>query len=254
MARTLVGALLTVAVLAGCGGSSSKDPATSADATQDAVKTDTPSDGEAKSSEGGETAEKTDSGSDAPAEKPKAPAKQESEFETLARDIVKSGGRRIGFSAAKKMFAVPSEKRTETNFGIDVMFHGEDGAGRDPMRICQPGECEEHMNEKLDELLPKLAQKLEADGYVNVRGIGWPDGRDELEVSSLGMKLKFRNGRIEGLKEGKPPVIFQTMGGRLDVSEIKAIYIIADSKLMGLFGKPSRPSGVVQTFYVLKMP
>lgn len=255
MARTLAAVLLTFALLPGCGGSSSKDPETSADANKDAAKTETPADSEAKPSEGGETAEKTEGGEEAtPEAKPKEPVKQASEAETLARDIVKSGGRRIGFSATKKMFAVPNEKRTETNFGLDVFFYGDDGANRDPMRVCQPGECEEHMNEKLDEMLPKLVQKLEEGGFVNVRGIGWPDGRDELEVSSLGMKLKFRNGRIEGLKEGKPPVVFQVAGGRLDVSEIKAIYLIQDSKLMGLFGKPSRPAGVVQTFYVLKMP
>lgn len=256
MVRSVASVFVTFALLAGCGGSST-DPATPDDVKKDdaAAKSDAPADAEAKAESGGDTTETTDGNPQPVADaKPKEPAKTASEAETLARDIVKTSGRRIGFSAAKKMFAVPNEKRTETNFGIDVFFYGDDGANRDPIRICQPGECEEHMNEKLDELLPKIVQKLEEGGYVNVRGIGWPDGRDELEVSTLGMKLKFRNGRLEGLREGKPPVVFQVAGGRLDVSEIKAIYLPSDSKLMGLFGKPSRPSGVVQTFYVLKIP
>jgi hypothetical protein len=256
MARSFAAVLVTFALLSGCGGSS-KDPATQEDAKKDdaAAKSDASGDSEAKTADNADAEGKTEGTSEGSADaKPKEPAKAESETETLARDIVKSGGRRIGFSASKKMFAVPNEKRTETNFGIDVFFYGDDGASRDPMRVCQPGECEEHMTERLVEVIPKLVQKLDEGGYVNVRGIGWPDNRDELEVSSLGMKLKFKNGRLEGLREGKPPVVFQVAGGRLDISEIKAIYLPADSKLMGLFGKPSRATGVVQAFYVLKIP
>lgn len=255
MTRSLVAVLVSVGLLSGCGGSS-KDPATSDDAKKEdtAVKNDTPTDTEAKA-EGGDGEAKSGGSSDAPADtKPKEPAKPASETETLARDIVKGGGRRIGFSASKKMFAVPNEKRTETNFGLDVFFYGDDGANRDPIRVCQPGECEEHLSEKLDEVLPKIVQKLDEGGYVSVRGIGWPDGKDELEVSSLGMKLKFKSGRLEGLREGKPAVAFQVAGGRLDVSEIKAIYLPNDSKLMGLFGKSARATGSVQQFYVLKIP
>jgi hypothetical protein len=256
MTRSLFAVLVSSVLIAGCGGGSAKDPATADEVTKDdsAAKSDStgdteakadPAAGEAKPEGGGETSGDT---------KLKQPAKAESETETLARDIVKGGGRRIGFSATKKMFAVPNEKRTETNFGLDVFFYGEDGANRDPIRVCQMGECEEHLSEKLDEVLPKIVQKLDEGSYVSVRGIGWPDGRDELEVSSLGMKLKFKSGRLEGLREGKPAVQFQVAGGRLDIAEIKAIYIPTDSKMMGLFGKPSRATGSVQSFYVLKIP
>lgn len=257
MVRSLSAVLVSCVLLSGCGGSA-KDPATSEDAKKDdaAAKTDTSTDTSAKTEGGGEGETKPEGNTQTPAAdaKPKEPAKAASETETLARDVVKGGGRRIGFSAAKKMFAVPNEKRTETNFGLDVFFYGEDGANRDPIRVCQMGECEEHLSEKLDEVLPKIVQKLDEGQYVSVRGIGWPDGKDELEVSSLGMKLKFKGGRLEGLREGKPAVNFQVAGGRLDVSEIKAIYLPTDSKLMGLFGKPSRPNGAVQAFYVLKIP
>lgn len=255
MTRALLAVFVTFVLLSGCGGSS-KDPATSDDAKKDSTagNSDASGDSNAKA-EGGDTEAKSEGTSDTPTDaKPKEAAKTMSETETLARDVVKGGGRRIGFSAAKKMFAVPNEKRNETNFGLDVFFYGEDGANRDPIRVCQLGECEEHMNEKLDEVLPKIIQKLDEGGYVSVRGIGWPDGRDELEVSSLGMKLKFKSGRLEGLREGKPAVAFQVAGGRLDIAEIKAIYIPTDSKIMGLFGKPSRPNGSVQSFYVLKIP
>lgn len=255
MTRSLVAVLVSFALFTGCGGSSG-DPATADDAKKnDAAKSDMPGEGETKSEGGGEGEAKSEGGGAGSTDaKPKEPAKTASETETLARDIVKGGGRRIGFSAAKKMFAVPNEKRTETNFGLDVFFYGEDGANRDPIRVCQPGECEEHMSEKLDEVLPKIIQKLDEGQYVSVRGIGWPEGKDELEVSSLGMKLKFKSGRLEGLREGKPAVAFQVAGGRLDVAEIKAIYLPTDSKIMGLFGKPSRATGSVQSFYVLKIP
>lgn len=258
MARSLFAVLVSFVLISGCGGGSAKDPATGDDAKKDdaAGKSDSAGDTEAKpEGEGGDTEAKPDGNTATSADtKPKEPAKAASETETLARDIVKGGGRRIGFSASKKLFAVPNEKRNETNFGLDVFFFGDDGANRDPIRVCQMGECEEHLSEKLDEVLPKIMQKLDEGGFVSVRGIGWPDGRDELEVSSLGMKLKFKSGRLEGLREGKPAVTFQVAGGRLDVSEIKAIYLPTDSKMMGLFGKPSRPTGTVQVFYVLKIP
>ncbi len=255
MARSLVAVLVSFVLLSGCGGSA-KDPATGDDAKKDdaAVKSDTPGDSEVKT-EGGAAEAKSDGSTAAPGDtKPKEPAKAMSETETLARDIVKGGGRRIGFSAAKKLFAVPNEKRNETNFGLDVFFYGDDGANRDPIRVCQMGECEENLTEKLDEVLPKIMQKLDEGSYVSVRAIGWPNGGDELEVSSLGMKLKFKGGRLEGHREGKPAVTFQVAGGRLDISEIKAIYLPTDSKMMGLFGKPSRATGSVQSFYVLKIP
>jgi hypothetical protein len=256
MARSLVAVLVSFVVLSGCGGGSSKDPATADDTKKDdAASTKDTAGGTDKPAGGGEADAKSDGNTDAAADsKPKEPAKATSEVETLARDIVKGGGRRIGFSAAKKMFAVPNEKRTETNFGLDVFFYGEDGANRDPIRVCQMGECEEHLSEKLDEVLPKIIEKLNDGSYVSVRGIGWPDNKDELEVSSLGMKLKFKNGRLEGLREGKPAVNFAVAGGRLDVSEIKAIYLPTDSKMMGLFGKPSRSTGSLQSFFVLKIP
>lgn len=256
MARSLFAVLVSFVLISGCGGGSAKDPATADDAKKDdaAGSTNTAGTTEAKS-EGGDTEAKSDGNTAGSGDsKPAEPAKAESETETLAREIVKGGGRRIGFSATKKMFAVPNEKRNETNFGLDVFFYGDDGANRDPIRVCQMGECEEHLNEKLPEVLPKIIQKLDEGSYVSVRGIGWPDGRDELEVSSLGMKLKFKGGRLEGLREGKPAVTFQVAGGRLDISEIKAIYLPTDSKMMGLFGKPSKPTGAVQAFYVLKIP
>jgi hypothetical protein len=256
MTRSLFAVLVSSALIVSCGGGASKDPATADEANKDdtGVKSDSPGDTEAKADPGEGEAKPAGGGEASGDTKPKQPAKAESETETLARDIVKGGGRRIGFSASKKLFAVPNEKRTETNFGLDVFFYGEDGANRDPIRVCQMGECEEHLSEKLDEVLPKIVQKLDEGSYVSVRGIGWPDGRDELEVSSLGMKLKFKSGRLEGLREGKPAVQFQVAGGRLDIAEIKAIYIPTDSKMMGLFGKPSRATGSVQSFYVLKIP
>ena len=112
---------------------------------------------------------------------------------------------------------------------------------------------QEHFDEKLTELLPKLAQKVEEGGFVAIRSIGWPDNRDELDVSSLGMKLKWSKGKIEGVKEGQKPVAFTTQGGKLDISALKAIYVVPDAKLLGVFGTPAKP-GFVQAFHVVKVP
>jgi hypothetical protein len=254
MLRSLPAFALALASLTACG--PSKEPETPAGGEQTAADTAGGA-GDAKPTEttGGDEAKPAGGEGDKTAEAaPKEPAKAASEAETLARDLVKSGGRRIGWSATKKMFAVPNEKRTGESFSIEILFYGEDGNSRDPMRICQPGECEERLDEILKELLPKLTSKLEEGGYVTLRSIGWPEGRDELEVSSLGMKLKYDKGRLEGVKEGKPKVQFTVAGGRMDAAGLKAIFLPPDSKLVGVFATPAKQTGIVQTFHVLKMP
>jgi hypothetical protein len=175
---------------------------------------------------------------------------------SLARDFLKTGGRRVGYSATKKAFAYPVEHRAERGFGLDVQFAGDDGRPRDMMRICQIGECEEHLDEIMKEMLPKLASRLEQDGYVSIRGIGWPQGRDELEVNSLTMKLKYTKGKLESLREGKPAARLTLLGGkRLDAPTLMAVFIIPDTQLLGAFAAPSGDAkGMVQDFYVFKLP
>lgn len=197
----------------------------------------------------------------APSEaKPSAPseAAAESSSEALARDFLKSGGRRIGYSATKKGFAYPVERRAEAGFGLDVQFVGEDGNPRDTVRVCQIGECEEGLNEIVKELLPKLASRIEQEGYVSIRGIGWPQGRDELEVSSLSMKLKYKKGRMEALREGKPAAALTPVGKRLDAETVLAVFVVPDSKILGVLAPPAKPGkdakGQIQELYILKLP
>lgn len=258
MVRTLAAAL-TLALLSGCG--SQKPPVTAEGGEDKGAEVEGSAEkatAETNPTEGAGTEAKADGSGEAKAEakadETKAPAKAASETETLARDIVKGGGRRIGWSASKKMFVVPNEKHTETSMSLDVLFYGEDGSSKDPMRVCQPGECEEHLDEILKDFLPKLTAKLDEGGYVAIRSIGWPENRDDLDVSSLGMKLKYSKGKMEGIKEGAKPVAFSVVGGRIDASALKAIFVVPDTKLLGVLVTPAKANGVVQTFHLFKMP
>jgi hypothetical protein len=248
-------------VLVSCGGGSPKEASNPSNASGEGepaktseAKTEAPADsggsgsGEAKAS-GGEEA--SGGGEKKPAEEGST-----SDAATLARDFLKTGGRRIGYSASKKGFAYPVEQRQEKGFGLDIQFMGEDGKPRDAMRVCQIGECEEHLDEISKELLPKLAKRLEDDGYVAIRGIGWPQGRDELEVSLLGMKLKYTKGKLEALREGKPAARLNVAGGkRLDSPGLLAVFVVPDSKVLAAFGTPAdTKGGLVQDFYVFKLP
>ncbi|MDI1443434.1 hypothetical protein [Polyangium sp. 6x1] len=253
MVRSLASLAFVLALLPACG--PAKEPVTPEGGGESTTKEAAPE--ESKPAEETQAAEAKPAGetpaeAKAPERKP-AEAKALSESESLAKEIIKGGGRRIGWSASKKLFVVPMEKRNESTGSLEIHFFGEDGQSRDPMRVCQPGECEEHLDEKVAEVLPKLAQKLEEGQFVAIRSIGWPDNRDELDVSSLSMKLKWSKGKIEGVKEGQKPTPFTAAGGKLDISALKAIYIVPDSKLLGVFGTPSKP-GFVQTFHVVKMP
>lgn len=207
--------------------------------------------GEAATGEAGKEA-----GGGEAAKSAEAQAEPQSEAAALARDFLKTGGRRIGYSATKKMFAYPAEQRSETGFGLDIQFVGEDGKPRDMMRICQIGECEEHLDELSKELMPKLSSRLESDGYVSIRGIGWPQGRDELEVSSLSMKLKYAKGSLSALREGKPAAKLTVQGGkRLTADTLLAVFVIPDTKWLPVFAPPGKDEkGLLQEFFVLKLP
>lgn len=261
--RTLIAPLI-LALLPACGPpKEATDPSAGAGDTSGAStekKTDaTPSDAD-KPAAGGEGAEGAtgDAKTDAPkpgADKPAEEAK-ESESMVLARDFLKSGGRRIGYSATKKMFAFPMEQRTERGFGLDIQFVGEDGQPRDRTRVCQIGECEEHLDEIVKELLPKLAGRLESEGYIAIRGIGWPQERDELEVSTLSMKLKYTKGRFDSIKDGKTAGQLRQVGGKkLSAESPFAIFIVPDSKFLGVLAPPSGDAkGLVQDFFLFKLP
>jgi hypothetical protein len=244
---TLAAALL-LALLPGCGPPA--EPAASPEPAEPTKELSGAASGEAKS--GAEAAPQAASEAAKPSS---AGEPAPSEAASLARDLLKSGGRRIGYSASKKGFLYPLETREKSGFSLDVYSLGEDGNPRDATRVCQIGECEERLDEISKELLPKLASRLETEGYVSLRGIGWPSGRDELEVSSLGMKLKYKKGRLEGIREGKPPVGFAPVGRRLDAPEPLAVFVVPDSKLLAVLAAPGgNAKGVVQELYLVKMP
>ena len=80
-------------------------------------------------------------------------------------------------------------------FSLDIQFTGEDGSPRDTLRVCQPGECEDRLDELLKSFLPTLTERLERDGFTPLRAIGWQGGSNELEVSTLSAKLHFASPR-----------------------------------------------------------
>jgi hypothetical protein len=190
-------------------------------------------------------------GSSAPAESA-APA---SDSASLARDFVKSGGRRIGYSESKKGFAVPLRRRQgDGTYSLDVQFVGEDGNARDVMRVCQPGECEEKLDEIARTFIPKLAARFDEQGYVSLRGVGWPQGKGDLELSTLGLKLTYSKGKLEAKREGKPAArVSETGGKRLDAPMLEAVFVVPGSKLLGVFASSSADAAGSE-FYVLKLP
>lgn len=187
-------------------------------------------------------------------EEPKAapPAESTSPAETLARDLVKSSGRRIGWSASKKRFVVPIEMRSDGGRGLDVRFYDDDGNQRENQRVCQPGECEERLNEIAKELIPKLAARFESEGYEAIGSVGWPSGREEIDVGSLELKLRYAKGKLSAVREKKPPVALRVGGGKGPKADaLSAIYPVPAAKLVGAFAPGDKNA---QEFFVFKLP
>jgi hypothetical protein len=237
--------VLSLALLAACGPApeaASPPPATTASSAPD----------EAPSASA--SAEAAPVATAEPAAKPEDKGAA-SEAETLARDLLKSGGRRIGYSESKG-FVYPIEKRTPASFSLHLFFLSADGQKKEPLQICQLGECEEKLDEAIKVELPKLAQRLSSDGYGAIRGVGWPPGSDELELAGVGLKLKYGSGRLSALRKGKPPASLAQVGGkRLDAPSLQAVFIVPGGKLLGAYSAPKGdPSGPAEDFYVFKMP
>ena len=171
-----------------------------------------------------------------------------SEAESLARDLVKSGGRRIGYSSTKKGWVHPLTHRSGESSSLDIVFTDEEGRAKDTTRICQAGECDEHLEALAKQAIPKLAARLDSDGYTGVRALGWPSGRNELDVGALGMKLRLSGGKLEGVREGKPPVHIGTVKPKL-----LAVFVVPDAKRLGVFTSPDGEPGN-QVFSVLRLP
>jgi hypothetical protein len=224
MPRTLLAALVLASTSA-CG------PATPAPAAEGAKES--PS---AEPAAGASPAE--------PAAAKPAPAGEASPMETLARDLLKSGGRRIAWSASKKRFVVPVEQRADGGRGLNLHFYDDEGNQREILKVCQPGECEDRLDELVKDLLPKLAARLSSEGFEAVSSVGWPSGQDEIEVGTLNAKLRQdKGGRISIVRDKKATPL-RAMGGRTK-GEISAVYPVSSAKLMGV---------LAGEFSVVKLP
>jgi hypothetical protein len=182
-------------------------------------------------------------------EAPKPPP--ETPEESLARDLLKSGGRRIGFSATKKRFVVPIEMRVDASRGLDLRFYDDQGHQRENLRVCQPGECETRLDEIVKELLPKLKERFASEGYEAIYAVGWPQGRDEVELHSIQLKLRLDRGKLTIPREKKPALPLRVLGGKGPKNEITALYPVAAQKLLGVFAKGDKTE---QDFFVYKLP
>jgi hypothetical protein len=203
----------------------------------------------APTSEPGKEAEPAATG--AAAEKSAAPeaakpeaAKEDSPSETLARDLLKAGGRRIAWSASKKRFIVPTDARVENGRGLDLRFYDDEGQQRDIQRVCQPGECEERLDEIVKQMIPTLAARLDREGFEGISSVGWPQGRDEIELGTLNAKLRNERGKLALVREKKTTPL-KALGGHAPKGDISVVYPVPAAKLLGV---------VAGEFFVFKLP
>jgi hypothetical protein len=171
-------------------------------------------------------------------------AKEDSPAEALARDLLKAGGRRIAWSASKKRFIVPTDARAEGGRGLDLRFYDDEGQQRDIQRVCQPGECEERLDEIVKQMIPTLAARLDKEGFEAISSVGWPSGRDEIEVGTLNAKLKNDRGKLAIVREKKTTAL-KASGGHAPKGEVSVVYPIPSAKLLGV---------VAGDFFVFKLP
>lgn len=241
MLRSMGGVGLVIA-LAACG--PSQAPANSTD--------DAPLD-EGTPSDSKPTADAPDGEAPATSDEPAAGgeesgATQESDHEELARHLIKKPGRSIGYSAQKKSFAVTRETVSGGTFTVEVVFTDDAGKQTEVVRICDPSECDEQLDDLAKKKIPDLAKRFEEQGYVAVRAVGWPSG-GELDVGSMGLKLVLKDRRLSAEREGKPAKPLGTLPAK--AGTLLAVFPIPDAELIGVYSAPD-DSGANREFVAFK--
>lgn len=238
--------LACVTLLGGAAGCSSSPPPSDtlppASATATAATTAEPAPTAAETAAPGPTAEVPETPKGNPTEQ-------------LVRDIVKTG-RKIGFSATKKaVFHAVRWDQPGSGFGLRVQFQADDGKELKSFVICQPGECEEHLDDKLKTEIPKIAAYADEGGYEGVSGNGWAGGQTELELKSAGLKFSFVKGKLELVLE-KGRKTLGTMASKKGAElEPEAIYLLRDTKLVAvMFRRGGSTASAPRELAIFKLP
>jgi len=173
----------------------------------------------------------------------------ETPLEELARNLIKRPGRRVAYSADQGMFAVTRETTSAGLFTIDIAFMDESGHEKKIIRICDPNECDEQLNELAKKKIPELADQFGTEGYKSVRAMGWPS-RNELKVGTLGLKLKLDKRRLSGTTDDGKKVRLGTLPAKAPF--LHALFVVPDKGLVGYYASADE-SGVNKVFGVFKV-
>lgn len=189
----------------------------------------------------------------APTALPEAP--KGNPTEQLVRDIVKTG-RKIGFSATKRaVFHAVRWDQPGSGFGLRVSFQAEDGKELKSFVVCQPGECEEHLDDKLKTEIPKIAAYADEGGYEGVSGNGWAGGQSELELKSAGLKLSFVKGKLELVLEKGRKTLGTVPSKKGAELEPEAVYLLRDTKLVAvMFRRGGGTASAPRELMIFKLP
>jgi hypothetical protein len=93
----------------------------------------------------------------------------------------------------------------------------------------------------IKDLMPKLSARLDKEGFESVASVGWPSGRDEIDVGTLQAKLRQDKGKISIVREKKTT----PLRGRSGKGDVTAVYPVPSAKLLG---------AVAGEFFVVKLP
>lgn len=167
-----------------------------------------------------------------PVDPPPPPPDKTKPSEQLARDMIRTG-RKIAYSATKKSIAYQVRWSVAgSGFGVRIAFAGEDGKETGNQVVCQPQDCDQSLDEKLDAESKKLGEKLEADGYVSVASNGWAASLDELEIASQGLKLAWTKDKIELVEDKKRKSLGTFTVKKPDTAHPAAVFVIKEASLL----------------------
>lgn len=191
-------------------------------------------------------------------EAPATPPASPSDTADLAGHLAKGSPQAMGYSPTQKAFVFPVQRLVDqvgrNGFVLDVQFVGEDGKSRYTLHVCSLRDCEEQAFDLGKNVRPKLAARLDKEGYMALEGVAWPSRAEEVTISSLGVKLRYANGSLSVVREGKPAVALTPLGGkRLGVAP-HSVFPVPDSPLLAVIATLGDEREMYQGLYVFRIP
>jgi hypothetical protein len=110
----------------------------------------------------------------------------------------------VAYSSSKnKIVYAEAYQQEGTGAGLNIVFVGVDGTGREDLEVYTP---EEDSEAKSKTMLPKILERLTGEGYTPLTKTEWPEKQEKVSPFG-GLDVSWKNNEIIAARAGEGPNI-----------------------------------------------